>query len=472
MRTHSFFASPPFTMTILNLGDFEDVYYATCAKLKELLQGVDLLLANGFRLPEDTYFVYHHYERLHRLDAISVGDFKASLHSYERILYSSELTQLLNKGIMEKSMRHNEYDGRRQMVKVGDVDVQAVPRWIKKQTEEPIQLWHEVFQESLGRPKEIRKLQNTSNMGCSMIFGSLAEKYRPTVLNTRSEGASINREPTPDAPQAFQEVQSILRYVSPYNLDERAKKLDIPGGPEMPCLCDPDCICAPVCASDPIQNCLCEENGLFTCVTQGMDIDDLDVPDLVRRKRHGSESSGSSAASPIASTGVFPHQSIQPSRYPAARGHLISHYGTMNEVERQKQEQQNITSNDGEIEDMASLRDKFEFTKADDDHFWQGQNATTMQISFLLDRNALTQPFSKQCEYPPKFSSMAQRLFNARSSGATDTKRVLALKQVVKGHAASGSTGKPLKKTKKRSLAGMSFTSLKLALRRDSRMHG
>ncbi len=58
------------------------------------------------------------------------------------------------------------------------------------------------------------------------------------------------------------------------------KRLDRPGLPEMPCICDPECMCADLCAGDLTQNCLCEENGLFCRVTEGWDIDDLDVSDL------------------------------------------------------------------------------------------------------------------------------------------------------------------------------------------------
>ena len=71
------------------------------------------------------------------------------------------------------------------------------------------------------------------------------------------------------------------RYISPYNLEERVKRLDRPGLPAMPCICDPECICADLCAGDPTLNCLCEENGLFCRVTEGWDIDELDVPDRV-----------------------------------------------------------------------------------------------------------------------------------------------------------------------------------------------
>jgi len=59
------------------------------------------------------------------------------------------------------------------------------------------------------------------------------------------------------------------RYISPYNLDERMKRLDRPGLPEKPCICDPECMCADLCADDLTQNCLCEENGLFCLVTEG-----------------------------------------------------------------------------------------------------------------------------------------------------------------------------------------------------------
>ena len=38
-------------------------------------------------------------------------------------------------------------------------------------------------------------------------------------------------------------------------------------------------MCFDLCAGDLTQNCLCEENGLFARITEGWDIDDLDIPD-------------------------------------------------------------------------------------------------------------------------------------------------------------------------------------------------
>ena len=68
-------------------------------------------------------------------------------------------------------------------------------------------------------------------------------------------------------------------YISPYNLNERIKRLNRPGLPELPCICDPECMCFDLCAGDLTRNCLCEENGLFARITEGWDIDDLDIPD-------------------------------------------------------------------------------------------------------------------------------------------------------------------------------------------------
>lgn len=457
-------------MTILNLGEFEDAYYATCAKLKELLQGVDLLLANGFRSPGDTYVVYERRERLNGLDPISVGDFKACLNAYASILYSNEFSDLLNKGIMKKNMR-NKYDIQKQVgygYSTADDDLERKKTDQHencKQAEQHIQRRHKIFQQNLGWLTGIGGLQDTSNMSCSMIYGSLAEKYRPMVADIESRGASIHREPTPDAPQVFQEISS-ARYVSPYNLNERAKKLNIPGGPEMPCLCDPECICAPVCASDPTQNCLCEENGLFTCVTQGMDIDDLDVPDLVRRRRHGSETSGSSVSSFITGTEVEPQTYL--TYHGVTKNHLSNQYQAKDEVEQQKQEQEAIASNDEEIPYAFPMN--VEIADVENGRFWQRQDLIPLRASSLSYREALRQPFSKECEFPPKRSSVAQRLFSSRKTGVTN-KKVSTLKQTTKGYTASGATRKTLKQTNKLSLADMSLTGLRFALRRDSQMH-
>lgn len=477
VRTSTFFVFKPFDITILSLGEFEDVYYATCAKLKELKNGVDVFLTNGFKAPQDTHLTYHGTQ-LDMLGPISAGDFKASLLVFENILYSRELTELLNKGIMKKCMRDNKYEGHKQNNQDQDIadngvdQVQIVQHGVWKHTEEHIRYRHNVFQKNLSWLTGVGGLQNMRNMSCSMIFANLAEKYRPTVMSMGSEGASIDREPTPDTPHISHEAKSNSQYVSPYNLDERAKKLYAPGGPEMPCICDPECMCAPLCASDPTQNCLCEENGLFARVTQGMDIDDLDVPDLVRRKRHGSEISGSSTASILTNAEQLPVWPIGTTDYPTVDDPFDDLEGAIHEVERQRQYQQSRASINADLADTNAMNGILGSSDVGEYQFWEAQTAKPLRVSSLSYRDALTQPFSKQCEYPPKRSSVAQRLFSSRSKASTPAKRPLTLDQATLSQSTYGATTKVLKQASKRSIADMSFAGLKAVLHRDSQGHG
>ena len=437
-------------ITILDLGDFEDLYYATCAKLKELLQEMDVRLTNGFKSPHETYFVYH-CPRFDKLDSVRVGEFRASLTIYEKILYSNGLTELLNKGVMRKSMRNNRLDSHRQLVDA---------RSKVENDAEHVQPRHGVFQMTLGWLKGIGGLQDTRNMSCSMIYASLAEKYRPIVVGDGSRGSSITRHTTPDVPQVFEQAQLNQTYISPYNLEERFKKLNAPGAPEMPCICDPECLCAAVCASDPTQNCLCEENGLFTRVTQGVDIDDLDVPDLVRRSRQGSEISENGVVSLLSDIEILT-RSPPNITHTAAVGKLShDHCMAIEKVKREIQELQHEMQNDAEMIDAIPMDSLLSVSYVNNDGIWESQGITPPRVSSLSYRDALRQPFSKQCDYPPRRVSLAQRLFNSRSSGTLASKK-----------ASSGPASKVLKQMSKRPFADKSFASLKLAVRRDPRVH-
>ncbi len=326
------------------------------------------------------------------------------------------------------------------------------------QTEGRAQLRTGVFQGNSGWLTGIRGLQDTRNMSCSMIYASLAEKYRPTVLNAELAGASINRPGTPDAPQVFEIASSDQAYISPYNLEERAKKLNSPGGPEMPCICDPDCMCAPVCASDPTRNCLCEENGLFASVTQGIDIDDLDVPDLVRRNRHGSETSGSSVVSLLASIRTTPESSSNVTHHTAIEDDSDYRYVTYSEMKNQQLDRPHDLPAGIEAADTMSMSIDEMLASPDIEQFefWDGQITRPPRVSSLSYRDALTQPFAKQCDYPPRRSSVAQRLFSSRNLATSN--------------GVLGTGRKALKEANKRSLTDMSLTGLKFALRRASQM--
>ncbi|KAK4695193.1 hypothetical protein P7C71_g2517, partial [Lecanoromycetidae sp. Uapishka_2] len=485
-RSNTFFKSFPFTITIHDLGDFEDVYYAACAKLKELLHGVDLLLTNAFKNPHESYFTYASHS-LSSLGAINISDFRASLLVHEAILYSKELKDLLNRGIVKKSIRDNK-SNYQQRTTDGDSLTQqdssntyAAHQDLLVHTNQHANIRQGTFQKKLGWLAGVQGLQDMSNMSCGMIFGGLAEKYRPIVASEGSEGASIIRTVTPEAPQAWQEEVIKQSYISPYNLNERAKKLNAPGGPEMPCLCDPDCMCAPLCASDPTQNCLCEENGLFARVTEGMDIDDLDVPDLVRRKTQASLNSKISASSFTSNAEASAPGSVYGSCPTASIAPGEGLHGTSKDIEQQKDQQvdqawNNVDFSDNipmQIDNMAGMNIVLSTPPNPvEDEFWQVPSLNPLRTSSLSYREALRQPFSVQCAHPPKRSSVAARLLSSRINKSTASKRHSISSHVSASADASNTPNKVIKQGGKRSLADMSFAGLRLALRRDSQVRG
>ena len=477
------FGSFPYNITILDLGELEDLYYAACAKLKELLQGVDILLTNGFKEIHDTYFVYHN-EPLSSLGPISIGAFKHCLLILESILYSNELQTLLNRGVIEKNCLGNRHSYHNEVSPGNGTTQDDDRRGNRQATDRYINFSsHDIEQPSV-RQAEVEGLQNKSNMSCGMIFGELAEKYRPMVMNAGQEGPMINRKSTPEAPQAFQEEALTRKYISPYNLDERAKKLNVPGGPEMPCICDPECICAPLCASDPTQNCLCEENGLFVRVTEGMDIDDLDVPDLVRRSRQVSEVSESSTASLNTIDEPSSQWPISSAAYADGVTTPNYQYRVMDEVEKQICEQKTQASNNvagsrpmfdtaSQLDDVVSMRRVLDFTKENDGLFWQDRLSMPPMRFSDFTSDELRQPFSKQCEHPPKRQSVTERLFKTKASSMAAHKKHSATDQPTQGHNINGSgTGKVVKQANKRPLADISFTGLRFTRHRGSQGRG
>ena len=467
---------------MLDLGELEDLYYAACAKLKELLQGVDILLTNGFKAIDDRYFSYYN-EPLRSLGPISIGAFKKSLLIHESILYSSEIQSLLNRGVIEKNSRGNKHS-RHHEVSPGESTTQhRFQRGNREDIKNYISNPTHDCEQIPGWRAEVQGLQNRSKMSCGMVFGELAEKYRPMALNAELEGSMINRKSTPEAPQAFKEEVLTQEYISPYNLNERAKKLNLPGGPEMPCICDPECICAPLCASDPTQNCLCEENGLFVRVTEGMDIDDLDVPDLVRLERQPSEASESSTASANTTDGPSFHLPIYSPAYVDAVTPSDYQYGVMDEVEKQIREQKTRPSDNvavpgpmsdtaSQLDDEFSIRDMMELSEERKNLSWEDRlSMRPLRMSdFTLDE--LRQPFSKQCDHPPRRQSVTERIFRTKASNMAAHKKRSAVDQPTQDHNGNGNTSKVVKQANKRSLADISFTSLMFTRRRGSHGRG
>ena len=516
MRSGPFFASYPFEISVRDLGEFEDLYYATCAKLKELYQGVDILLANGFKDRHDVYFTYH-VEPLATLGDVGVGEFGDSLVTHANILYSTEVSSLLDNSVKRKNMRSRKYDASNETTH-NDLDIPYYHPgiWGEKEARELNRARQ--FKDNLAWLKEdVKGLQDMGNMNCAMIFAMLAEKYGPMIAEgeldwavrpstsspTPPHGmrewiAHLDRPDTPEQPQMNDHVaeDEFLRimypskyptndtpYVSPYNLDERAKKLNNPNGPEMPCICDEDCICAALCASDPTQNCLCEENSLFVRVTEGMDIDDLDVPDLVpRRRSQNSVSTRSSetttarvdesvideaedddpmidgqVATQLLAGAAFHQQdaataaneiSVQTDEQKALAKDLAKQVAQFNDAasitgsiksllhsmysedfndaasvapstkSSQFNDAASVTPSmaSSQFNDDVSMTGSFDSVLAGESFILRGPDGQPLRTSSLAYREALRQPFAKECPHAPKRASMAQRVFGSLTS--------------------------------------------------------
>ena len=511
MRAGPFFASYPFQIAVRDLGEFEDLYYATCAKLKELYQGIDILVANGFKDRHDVYFTYR-VEPLATLGDVGVGEFGDSLVTHAKILYSREITALLDNGIKRKNMHARKFGASHETT---DSELDNIPYFhpgIWGEKEARAMNRNRQFMDNLAWLKDdVQGLQDMGNMNCAMTFAMLAEKYRPMIAGgeldwairpstsppTPPHGmkewiAHLDRPDTPEPPQMNDHVaeDEFLRlmypskypandtlYVSPYNLEERAKKLNNPDGPEKPCICDEDCICTALCASDPMQNCLCEENSLFVRVTEGMDIDDLDVPDLVRRRSQTSVSTRSSETTTARLDESVVEEAADAD--PVIDGQVVAQMfnhqqddaAAANEISVQTSQQKNLakdlveqvaqfddaasisgsirsllhsmysddfndtasvalSTKSGQFNDAASMTPSMASSLSNDDAsitgifdsfpagerlIVRGPDGQPLRPSSLAYQEALRQPFAKECPHPPKRASVSQRMFSSLS---------------------------------------------------------
>ena len=300
-----------------DLGELEDLYYATCAKLKERLDDINIRLANQFIRPEENYFSYNS-EGFGVPDPVTAGDWKATLLAHAAFLYDPFVEGIMSRAVFLKHKHANEAEPPGRLPFNGNFpglrDVRNMSSgMIFGSLSEKYRII--VFQEELEKAQAAR-LQKThvsvdgryirsetevrgrgsGSGGTSSIVQSHNYKERVAQMDKHSDSTEAkttgnidqhnfvhgSKSPAGETlkGEQYNEIadQPQQRYISPYNLDERAKKLGRAGGPEKPCICDPECICAPLCASDPTHNCLCEENALFCRVTECMDIDDLSYP--------------------------------------------------------------------------------------------------------------------------------------------------------------------------------------------------
>lgn len=380
-----------------DLGRLEDLYCASYAKLEGYLQQATILLSNGFRMPDEPFFTFL-CTPLADNGPVTLGVFQALLLTQRHILLSEPLMCLLDRALDGK-FNLDQHQG------------QGLARRIWCNTNANGAEDHDDIDTERPWIQQLSNLSGITQMSSGMIFGQLSEKYRQRTPSFGHGGTqdSLQKPSIQHTP-----------YISPYNLDERFKKLTDPNRAERPCICDPECICAPLCASDPTQNCLCEENALFVSVTEGMDIDDLDVPDLVRRERLSSNSGSESGTSSISKDPHTPKAIGGPSTQPPV-----------------SELQSSIKMGTHKSKQVAHVEEDFNFAefrmpiaKTPSLHERAASQSMTgslvtlqggnNQLTTIPLREALTLPFSKQCDTPPQRPStraaMARRLFRGRKS--------------------------------------------------------
>ena len=488
-RSNRAFANSCRDVTPFNLCELEDLYYAVCAKIKDFQNGAEILLDNGFKTPHDDYFQYNCVPLI-ALGPIKLGDFKSCLAAQQQLLHGMQLTTLLDEAIVWRGM-----DERKEQSVVGYKNDRSILRHHrmqvrKDQFDDNVNgvvkiLGDRGFQGHLEHFESVNHLSEITNMSSGMIFAQLAEKY-----SNVPDGFTHNRTfpPSSRIKEGGSQAPHTPEYVSPYNLNERAKKSRAPGGPVMPCICDPECVCAPLCASDPTQNCLCEDNGLFVRVTEGVDIDDLDVPDLVRRERPASASSKSHSSSncskadmPTNHTNNIPLLKAT-SAWGIAFSPTNEEDAALQEVGDQRFEQVTQAANHlgpstveessaDQFDDILSIFDSsLSSTSVHRANlcYWGTSQFSSPRHSSLAYRDALVRPFSKECDTPPKRQStrsvVAKHLFSTSTTVKSAERNMSAVSDALR--IISADSGRIAKSDTKRLLPDVTLRSLKRTFHR------
>ena len=404
------------------------------------------------------------------LGPIKLGDFRACLLAQQSLLHAEQIKQLLDDAIMSKGLLQSRQrlglqrcTDSKSTMRINDSEQFA--NNARAFASKDADTWDLGPDPQLFGPAEnINHLCDVAKMSSGMIFAQLAEKYARPMSGAEPPVSAIGHRLLPHGVRK--------QYISPYNLDERAKRLIDPARPELPCICDPECICAPLCAAEPYRNCLCEENGLFTRVTEGMDIDDLDVPDLVRRKRQSSDRSNASMSS-------LDHQ-------PEHSGDGLPVWETVfdpmfdestvaQDITDQGREQKALVIENFDLTGFrgcATMRiDNILYNADLNDGLKYGTLLYCDQGTYALPggtsdalHKALVRPFAEQCNTPPKppktRAGLTRRLFRGPNKTQLGRSRMpMSPGDVV------------TKKGTKRSLADVSLPSLKRTVRHSREMN-
>lgn len=173
-RSNNIFKKP-YNISTTDLAEIEDLYYATCAKVKALRSVVNIYIDEGFRAPNFEYFSYDS-PGLRHLAPVELSHFRTMLELHETALYSERLTKPLDAAVLEKNWRLLKPGGKR-------CTTADSPGGVLEYDE----IIHQG--QSIGGldwSPQVQGLQDLRNKPCGLVFAELTEKYNPIARKEKA----------------------------------------------------------------------------------------------------------------------------------------------------------------------------------------------------------------------------------------------------------------------------------------------
>lgn len=208
----------PYNISTADLGEIEDLYYATCAKVKALRSVVNIYIDEGFRAPNFEYFSYDS-PGLRHLAPVELSHFRTMLEMHETALYSERLTKPLNAAVLEKNWC---------LLKRGDkrcITADSLLGGLRY--DETIRQGQSM--NGVKWSPQVQGLQDLRNKPCGLVFAELTEKYNP--IARKEKAAKLENEQRRALSKARTHPAEIVR-------DPPAPKLGVVNGERVD-TCDP-----------------------------------------------------------------------------------------------------------------------------------------------------------------------------------------------------------------------------------------
>lgn len=160
---------------------YEDLYHATCAKLRDMMSIVNSLLTNGFT-KNSTMIRNMSIGPKDPVD-MSVGDLQGMLHRwYYKMLLNDDVLGALNFAVREKRLRPLiEKDMADRNIHTSDKE-NYIRAYVRA-----------TFDQSTS----VEGLEDQSGMPVCLVFAALAEKYRPILLKEAKGENPLDHEAIP-----------------------------------------------------------------------------------------------------------------------------------------------------------------------------------------------------------------------------------------------------------------------------------